>query len=76
MADRSAEVADGLWVRVRSLAARIEELEELHRLDELDEDGRARLDSLRVRCARAARRAGMADELADRLAGLRRGGAA
>lgn len=72
MTDRSGVVADGLWRRVRHLAAQITALEELERLDGLDDDGRARLASLRLRCARAADRATLADELADRLARVRR----
>lgn len=72
--DDAGTVADGLWARVRELAARVAELERLERLDELDEEGRARLDSLRLRAARAARRAGLADELADRIAELRPAG--
>lgn len=71
MADRSDAVADELWRRVRGFAERIAAMEELEALGELDEHGQARLDSLRVRCARAADRAGLADELADRLADLR-----
>lgn len=71
MADRSDAVADELWRRVRGFADRIAAMEELDAVGELDEHGRARLDALRVRCARAAARAGLADELADRLADLR-----
>jgi len=71
MADRSDAVADELWQRVRGFAERIAAMEELEALGELDEHGQARLDALRVRCARAADRAGLADALADRLADLR-----
>jgi hypothetical protein len=45
--------------------------EEAEAVGELDEEGRARLDSLRVRAARAAERARLADELADELADRR-----
>lgn len=70
--DRSGHVADGLWRRVRHLAAQIAALEDVERLDGLDEDGRSRLASLRLRCARAADRAALADDLADRLSRVRR----
>jgi hypothetical protein len=69
--DRSEAVADGLWERVRSLAERMARYEEAEAVGELDEEGRARLDSLRVRAARAAERARLADELADELADRR-----
>lgn len=72
--DRSGAVADELWRRVRELAARVRALEEIDAVDGLDEDGRARLVALRLRAERATRRAGLADELADRLAGLRPSG--
>ncbi len=64
-------MADDLWRRVRRFAERIAALEELDALDELDDDGRARLDALRVRCARATERARLADDMSDRLADLR-----
>ncbi len=69
--DRSQVVADQLWGLVRTLAARTAALEEASAAGELDEDGRARLDRLRVKCARAAARAGLADELSDRVAEVR-----
>jgi hypothetical protein len=69
--DRSEAVADELWGRVRALAERVARFEEADAAGELDEDGRARLDSLRVRAARAAERARLADELADELADRR-----
>jgi hypothetical protein len=69
--DRSEAVADELWERVRSLAERLARYEEAEAVGELDEDGRARLGSLRVRAARAAERARLADELADELADRR-----
>ena len=74
MTDRSGLVADDLWRRVRHLAAQIAALEEVERLDGLDEDGRIRLTSLRLRCARAVDRATLADDLADRLTRVRRRG--
>jgi hypothetical protein len=69
--DRSEDVADALWARVRSMAARVAELEAVDALGELDEEGRGRLAVLRMRCARAADRAGMADALADQMAEVR-----
>jgi len=71
--DRSEQVADELWDRVRRLAARVARFEEAEALGELDEEGRARLGALRVRAARAADRARLADDLADRLADARAG---
>ena len=71
LGDRSQVVADELWDLVRRLAGRVAELEEADAVGELDEDGRARLDGLRVRCARAAARAGLADELSDRVIEVR-----
>ena len=69
--DRSQIVADELWGRVRRLAARAAALEEAAAVGELDDDGRARLDGLRLRCARAAARARLADDLSDRVAEVR-----
>ena len=71
LGDRSQVVADQLWEVVRTLAARTAALEEAEVAGELDEDGRARLDRLRLKCARAAARAGLADELSDRVAEVR-----
>lgn len=69
----SAEgVADHMWRRVRTLAARVDRLQEADGLDELDDDGRALLDRTRVRLARAVERARLADGLADQLAETRR----
>ena len=73
--DRSEAVADELWDRVRRLAERVARYEEADALGELDEEGRARLDALRVRAARAAERARLADHLADMVAEARGGGA-
>jgi hypothetical protein len=71
-ADRSEAVADELWDRVRALAERMARYEEADALGELDEEGRARLGALRVRASRAAERARLADELADRIQGAGR----
>jgi hypothetical protein len=60
-----------MWGRLRRLAERVARLEEVDAVGELDEDGRARLAGLRLRCARAAQRARLADELADRVAEVR-----
>ncbi len=70
--DRSEDVADALWQRVRTLASRVAELERIDALGELDEEGRWRLASLRMRCARAAGRARMADDLADQMADVQK----
>ncbi len=70
--DRSEAVADALWARVRTMAARVAALEEIEALGELDEEGRGRLVVLRMRCTRAAGRARMADELADQMADVQR----
>jgi hypothetical protein len=69
--DRSESVADQMWERVRRLAERMARFEQAEAVGELDEDGRARLASLRLRCARAADRARLADELSDRVADAR-----
>ena len=70
--DRSEAVADDLWARVRTMAARVAALEEIEALGELDEEGQGRLAVLRMRCTRAAGRARMADELADQMADVQR----
>ena len=67
--DRSEAVADELWGRVRTLAERMARFEEADAVGELDDEGRARLGALRVRAARAAERARLADELADQIRG-------
>lgn len=69
--DRSEAVADEQWDRVRRLAERVARYEEADALGTLDEEGRARLDALRVRAARAAERARLADHLADMVAEAR-----
>ena len=70
-ADRSEAVADEMWERLRRLAERVAGFEEADAVGELDEDGRARLANLRLRCSRAAERARLADEVADRVAEAR-----
>jgi hypothetical protein len=70
--DRSEVVADELWERVRTMAARVANLEAAEALGELDEEGLGRLAVLRMRCARAAERAQLADALADQVADVRR----
>ncbi len=70
--DRSEAVADELWERVRRLAERMARFEEADAVGELDDEGRARLGALRVRAARAAERARLADELADQIGGAGR----
>ncbi len=70
-ADRSSEVADELWERVRTMASKVASLEAADALGELDEEGRARLAVLRMRCARAAERAQLADSLSDTVAEAR-----
>ncbi len=69
--DRSERVADELWDRVRTMAARAAKLEEADALGELDEEGRGRLAALRLRCSRATERARLADDIADRFADVR-----
>lgn len=70
-ADHSESVADELWNRVRTMAARAARLEQADALGELDEEGRGRLVALRMRCSRATERAQLADEIADRFAEVR-----
>ena len=69
--DRSEVVADELWERVRTMAARVALLEASDAVGELDEEGQGRLAVLRLRCSRAAERARMADDLADQMADVR-----
>ena len=54
------------------MAARVARSRRPTPLGELDEEGRGRLAVLRLRCARAAERARLADELADQVAGAPR----
>lgn len=66
-------VADIQWRRVRDLAQAAERLAALQAAGDLDDDGEVRLARARLRAARAAERAVLADEIADRLADLRPG---
>jgi hypothetical protein len=72
--DRSETVADEQWDRVRRLAERVARYEEADAVGDLDEEGRARLGALRLRAARAAERARLADQLADLIAEARASG--
>ena len=71
MADPDS-VADALWERVRDLSARADELLRAEAEGRLDEQGEAQLDRIRVRLARAARRAELADQIGDRIAAIDR----
>jgi hypothetical protein len=64
-------VADELWARVRVLAARVERLSVAADEDALGPDDVLRLERARVRLARAAERAQLADDLADQVAEVR-----
>jgi hypothetical protein len=64
-------VADQQWQRVRALAQVADRLERQEADGGLDDDGEMRLARARIRAARAADRAMLADEIADRLAELR-----
>lgn len=71
--DGADAVADTQWRRVRDLAQTAERLAALQAAGDLDDDGEMRLARARLRAARAAERALLADEIADRLADLRPG---
>ena len=64
-------VADELWGRVRVLAARVERLSAAADADVLSPEDELRLERARVRLARAAERAQLADDLADQVAEVR-----
>ena len=65
-------VADAQWTRVRTLADRVTQLEEaVAEMVDPDADTLARLDRARVKAARAAERASLADALADHLDEIR-----
>lgn len=64
-------VADQQWQRVRALAQVAERLERQEAEAGLDDEGEMRLARARIRAARAADRAMLADQIADRLAELR-----
>jgi hypothetical protein len=53
------------------MAAKVAGLEAADAVGELDEEGQGRLAVLRLRCARAAERAQLADALADQVAGVK-----
>lgn len=70
--DGAEGVADAEWARVRALADRVARLEEaVAEMPDPDPDTLARLDRARVKAARAAERASLADALADHLDGIR-----
>lgn len=65
-------VADAAWARVRSLADKVARLEEaVAEMPDPDPDTLARLDRARLKAARAAQRASLADALADHLGDIR-----
>jgi hypothetical protein len=64
-------VADQQWERVRALARVADRLAQQEAESGLDDDGEMRLARARLRAARAADRALLADQIADRLAELR-----
>ena len=65
-------VADALWERVRDLSERADELLRAEAEGRLDRNGEAHLDRIRIRLARAAQRAELADQLGDQLAAIDR----
>lgn len=65
-------VADALWDRVRDLSARADQLLRAEAEGRLDREGEAQLDRIRVRLARAAQRAELADRLDDQIAAIDR----
>jgi hypothetical protein len=67
-------VADAQWDRVRALASTVARLEAQEAEAGLDDDGEARLVRARLRAARAAERALLADQIADSLAEVRKTG--
>ncbi len=70
-ADGAHGVADEQWTRVRSLIARLNEIEAaVAEMVDPDPDTLARLDRLRLRTARATERATLADALADSLTSI------
>jgi hypothetical protein len=65
-------VADAQWQRVRAMAERVAALEEaVAEMIDPDPDSLARLDRARIKAARAAQRAKLADELAEALEDMR-----
>ena len=71
-ADGADEVANAEWARVRALAERVAALEDaVAEMVDSDPDTLHRLDRARLKAARAADRAALADALADHLQDLR-----
>ena len=71
-ADGPDEVANAEWARVRALADRVAMLEAaVAEMPDPDPDTLARLDRARLKAARAANRASLADALADHLGDIR-----
>lgn len=67
-----AAVADEEWRRVRALAERVATMEEaVATMVDPDRDTLARLDRARLKAARAAQRAQLADQLAEMLDAVR-----
>lgn len=70
--DGADEVADAAWARVRGLADKVTRLEAaVAEMIDPDPDTLARLDRARLKAARAAQRAALADALADDLDDIR-----
>jgi hypothetical protein len=70
--DGADGVADAAWARVRGLAEKVARLEAaVAEMVDPDPDTLARLDRARVKAARAAERAALADALADHLDDIR-----
>jgi hypothetical protein len=70
--DGADEVADAAWARVRGLAEKVARMEAaVAEMVDPDPDTLARLDRARVKAARAAQRATLADALADDLDDIR-----
>lgn len=71
-ADGPDEVANAEWARVRALAEKVALMEEaVAEMVDPDPDTLHRLDRARLKAARAAHRASLADALADHLEELR-----
>lgn len=70
--DGADGVADAAWARVRRLAENVARLEAaVAEMVDPDPDTLARLDRARIKAARAAERAALADALADDLDDIR-----
>ncbi len=71
-ADGADGIADAAWTRVRALADKVAQLEAAAaEMVDPDPDTLARLDRARLKAARAAQRASLADALADDLGDIR-----